>query len=49
MDSYYLNDAVYLVEGFLGTTSDPPYGGEVDYGDRVRVDPSGQGTRSPSG
>ncbi len=35
MDNYYLNDAVYLVEDFLKTTSDPPYGGEVDYGDRA--------------
>ena len=35
MDSFYLNDAVYLVEDFLKTTSDPPYGGEVDYGDRA--------------
>jgi hypothetical protein len=34
MDNYYLNDAVYLVEDFL-KTSDPPYGGEVDYGDRA--------------
>jgi hypothetical protein len=35
MDNYYLNNAVYLVEDFLETTSDPPYGGEVDYGDRA--------------
>ena len=33
MDSYYLNNAVYLVEDFLKQT-DPPYGGEVKYGDR---------------
>ncbi len=34
MDSYYLNDAVYLVEEFL-KRADPPYEGEVDYGDRA--------------
>ena len=33
MDNYYLNNAVELTENFLETTSDPPYGGEVDYGD----------------
>ncbi len=33
MDSYYLNNAVYLMEDFLKKT-DPPYGGEVKYGDR---------------
>jgi hypothetical protein len=35
MDNYYLNNAVYLVEDFLKNTSDPHYGGEVDYGDRA--------------
>jgi hypothetical protein len=35
MDNYYLNNAVYLVEDFLEKTTDPPYGGEVDYGDRA--------------
>jgi len=35
MDNYYLNDAVYLMEGFLESTTDPYYGGEVDYGDRA--------------
>ncbi len=35
MDNYYLNNAVYLVEDFLKGTADPPYGGEVDYGDRA--------------
>jgi putative esterase len=35
MDSYYLNNAVYLVEDFLKQTTDPPYGGEVKYGDRA--------------
>ncbi|MEE4277405.1 MAG: alpha/beta hydrolase-fold protein [Halieaceae bacterium] len=35
MDNYYLNNAVYLLEDFLEATSDPYYGGEVDYGDRA--------------
>ena len=35
MDNYYLNNAVYLAEEFLESTSDPYYGGEVDYGDRA--------------
>jgi hypothetical protein len=35
MDNYYLNNAVYLVEEFLSGTTSPPYGGEVDYGDRA--------------
>ena len=34
MDNYYLNNAVYLMESFLKTTQNPPYGGEVTYGDR---------------
>ncbi|MEO1014045.1 MAG: hypothetical protein AAFX08_02540 [Pseudomonadota bacterium] len=34
MDNYYLNNAVYLAEDFL-TRADPPYGGEIDYGDRA--------------
>ncbi len=34
MDNYYLNNAVYLMERFLASTTDPPYGGEVRYGDR---------------
>jgi hypothetical protein len=34
MDNYYLNNAVYLMEEFLESTSDPYYGGEVDYGAR---------------
>ncbi len=33
MDNYYLNNAVELTEAFLESTTDPPYGGEVDYGD----------------
>ena len=35
MDNYYLNNAVYLTEEFLESTTDPYYGGEVDYGDRA--------------
>jgi hypothetical protein len=34
MDNYYLNNAVYLMEEFLESTTDPHYGGEIDYGDR---------------
>ena len=44
MDNYYLNNAVYLVEGFL-ETADPPYGGEVDYGDRAEHCWNGDHTR----
>ena len=35
MDNYYLNHAVYLAEAFLEGTTDPYYGGIVDYGDRA--------------
>ncbi len=35
MDNYYLNNAVYLTEDFLESTTDPYYGGEIDYGDRA--------------
>ncbi len=35
MDNFYLNNAVYLMEAFLEKTTDPPYGGEVAYGDRA--------------
>jgi len=31
-DNYYLNNAVYLMEEFLKNTTEPYYGGEVDYG-----------------
>ncbi len=34
-DTYFLNDAVYFIEEFLKGTKDPPYGGEVKYGDRA--------------
>ncbi|HEX3354422.1 MAG TPA: hypothetical protein VHS34_16500 [Terriglobales bacterium] len=33
-DSYFLNNAVYLLEDFL-KTSNPPYEGEVKYGERA--------------
>ncbi len=33
MDNYYLNNAVVLTEQFLESTTNPYYGGEVDYGD----------------
>jgi hypothetical protein len=35
MDNFYLNNAVYLTEAFLESTTDPHYAGEVDYGDRA--------------
>jgi hypothetical protein len=35
MDNYYLNNAVYLTEEFLESTTDPYYAGDVDYGDRA--------------
>jgi hypothetical protein len=35
MDSFYLNDAVGLLEQFLERTADPPYGGRVSY-ERLR-------------
>ena len=34
-DNFFLNDAVYLLEDFLKTTTNPPYDGEVKYGDRA--------------
>jgi hypothetical protein len=34
-DNYFLNDAVYLLEDFLKSTTNPPYEGEVNYGDRA--------------
>jgi hypothetical protein len=45
MDSYYLNNAVYLVEDILEKTNDPPYGGEVAYGDRAEHCWNGDPTR----
>jgi len=35
MDNYYLNNAVYLAEEFLESTTTPYYNGEVAYGDRA--------------
>ncbi|KPK75119.1 MAG: hypothetical protein AMJ79_12505 [Phycisphaerae bacterium SM23_30] len=34
MDSYYLNNAVVLMERFLESTKEPYYAGVVEYGDR---------------
>lgn len=34
-DTYFLNDAVYYIEDFLKGTTNPPYDGEVRYGDRA--------------
>ena len=34
-DTYFLNDAVYLMEDFLKSTTNPPYDGEVAYGPRA--------------
>jgi len=45
MDNYYLNNAVYLVEDFLKGTKNPPYGGEVTYGDRAEHCWNGDPTR----
>lgn len=35
MDNYYLNNAVYLMEEFLESTTDPYYRGDIAYGDRA--------------
>ncbi|MTB51994.1 alpha/beta hydrolase-fold protein [Lewinella sp. W8] len=35
MDNYYLNNAVYLTEEFLESTTTPYYNGEITYGDRA--------------
>ncbi|MCB9352973.1 MAG: hypothetical protein H6575_00210 [Lewinellaceae bacterium] len=35
MDNYYLNNAVYLAEEVLKSLDEPPFDGEVDYGDRA--------------
>jgi hypothetical protein len=45
MDNYYLNNAVYLVEEFLESTTDPHYDGDVDYGDRAEHCWNGDQTR----
>jgi hypothetical protein len=46
MDNYYLNNAVYLTEEFLESTTDPYYAGEVDYGDRAEHCWNGDHTRA---
>ena len=46
MDNYYLNNAVYFTEEFLKSTRNPPFGGEVDYGDRAEHCWNGDHTRS---
>jgi len=46
MDNYYLNDAVYLVEDFLKTVTDPTADAEVDYGDRAEHCWNGDHTRT---
>jgi hypothetical protein len=45
MDNFYLNNAVYLMEEALKTLSNPPYGGEVLYGDRAEHCWNGDPTR----
>jgi hypothetical protein len=45
MDNYYLNNAVYLAEEFLESTTRPYYDGEVDYGDRAEHCWNGDHTR----
>ncbi len=45
MDNYYLNNAVYLAEDFLRATTNPPFGGEVTYGDRAEHCWNGDPTR----
>ena len=34
MDTYYLNDAVHLLDAYLQTTKNPPWGGSITYGPR---------------
>ncbi|HXF96001.1 MAG TPA: hypothetical protein VNI61_07840 [Gemmatimonadales bacterium] len=45
MDNYYLNNAVYLVEEFLKTVTDPPADAEIAYGDRAEHCWNGDPTR----
>ena len=45
MDNYYLNNAVYLAEDFLESTTTPYYDGRVDYGDRAEHCWNGDHTR----
>ncbi len=46
MDNYYLNNAVYLTEEFLRSTSNPKWTGEILYGDRAEHCWNGDPTRS---
>ena len=46
MDNYYLNNAVYLAEEFLESTTDPRFDGEIDYGDRAEHCWNGDHTRA---
>ena len=46
MDNYYLNNAVYLAEDFLESTSEPYYDGEVDYGELAEHCWNGDQTQS---
>jgi len=34
MDTYYLNNAVHILDAYLSTTTNPPYGGSIMYGPR---------------
>ncbi len=45
MDNYYLNNAVYLAEEFLESTTDPYYDGDIAYGDRAEHCWNGDPTR----
>jgi hypothetical protein len=45
-DNFFLNDAVYLVEEFLKSTTNPPYEGEVDYQSRAEHCWNGDHTRA---
>jgi hypothetical protein len=45
MDNYYLNNAVYLIEDVLKATTNPAYGGVIDYGDRAEHCWNGDHTR----
>jgi len=44
-DNFFLNNAVYLIEDFLKSTSNPFYGGEVDYQPRAEHCWNGDHTR----
>jgi hypothetical protein len=46
MDNYYLNNAVYLVEDFLRSATNPRWTGEITYGDRAEHCWNGDPTRS---